>query len=121
MGLSKLSRTVWKNIEGGFMGSLVKHKDEAPEIVGRSFLRNHNKREFWLYHLKYTFCEMLNILAVIASFYVVNSFLHKFDSYGSDVMYYKSRDINMNANDKLNDPQCALFPTVVSCDVSLLG
>jgi len=122
LGLAKLSRTVWKNIEGGFMASLVKHKDESPEKVGRSFLRDNKKSEFWLYHLKYTFCEMLNILAVVASFYLVNSFLHeKFNSYGSDVMYYKNKEINTIENERLNDPQCALFPTVVSCDVSVVG
>merc|ERR1719510_2131958 len=122
LGLAKMSRTVWKNIEGGFMASLVKDKDKAPENVGRSFLKNHKDRDFLLYHLKYTFCEMLNILAVIASFYLVNSFLHeKFNSYGSDVMYYRNKEINTIENERLNDPQCALFPTVVSCDVSVGG
>jgi len=122
LGLAKMSRTVWKNIEGGFMASLVKDKDKAPENVGRSFLKNHKDRDFLLYHLKYTFCEMLNILAVIASFYLCNRFLHeKFESYGSDVIYYKNQDINTIRNTDMSDPQCALFPTVVSCDVSLIS
>merc|ERR1712241_1504290 len=122
LGLAKMSRTVWKNIEGGFMASLVKDKDEAPEKVGRSFLENLKDRDFLLYPLKYTFCEMLNIAAVIASFYLCNRFLHeKFESYGRDVIYYKNQDINTIINAEINDPQCALFPTVVSCDVQLIG
>merc|ERR1712165_444129 len=122
LGLAKMSRTVWKNIEGGFMASLVKDKDEAPEKVGRSFLENHKNSDFLLYHLKYTFCEMLNIVAVIASFYLCNRFLHKkFESYGSDIIHYKNQDINTIRNAEINDPQCALFPTVVSCDVKLIG
>jgi len=122
LGLAKMSRTVWKNIEGGFMARLVKDKDEAPEKVGRSFLKNHKDRDFFLYHLKYTFCEMLNIVAVVASFYLCNSFLRgKFESYGRDVIYYKNKDEDFIRNEKMSDPQCALFPTVVSCDVSLVG
>merc|ERR1711994_68831 len=122
LGLAKMSRTVWKNIEGGFIASLVKDKDKAPEKVGRSFLKNHKDRDFLLYHLKYTFCEMLNIVAVVASFYLCNSFLHeKFESYGRDVIDYKNKDINTIRNAEINDPQCALFPTVVSCDVKLIG
>merc|ERR1712020_46141 len=122
LGLAKMSRTVWKNIEGGFMASLVEDKVKAPENVGRSFLKNHKDRDFLLYHLKYTFCEMLNILAVIASFYLCNSFLlEKFESYGSDVIEYKNTNINTIRNTDWTDPQCALFPTVVSCDVSLIG
>merc|ERR1712038_882177 len=122
LGLAKMSRTVWKNIEGGFMASLVKDKDEAPEKVGRSFIKNHKDRDFLLYHLKYTFCEMLNIAAVIASFYLCNRFLHeKFESYGSDVVYYKNLDDYTINNAKISDPQCSLFPTVVSCDVQLGG
>merc|ERR1712165_337182 len=122
LGLAKMSRTVWKNIEGGFMASLVEDKDKAPENVGRSFLKNHKDRDFLLYHLKYTFCEMLNILAVIASFYLCNRFLlEKFEFYGSDVIYYKNTDINTIRNTDMSDPQCALFPTVVACDVSLIS
>merc|ERR1712165_170925 len=122
LGLAKMSRTVWKNIEGGFMASLVKDKDKAPEKVGRSFLKTHKDTDFLLYHLKYTFCEMLNIVAVVASFYLCNSFLHeKFESYGRDVIDYKNKDINTIRNAEINDPQCALFPTVVSCDVKLIG
>merc|ERR1712038_978324 len=122
LGLAKMSRTVWKNIEGGFMASLVKDKDKAPEKVGRSFLKNHKDRDFLMYHLKYTFCEMLNIVAVVASFYLCNWFLlEKFNSYGSDVIDYKNKDINTIRNAEINDPQCALFPTVVSCDVKLIG
>merc|ERR1712038_1668167 len=122
LGLAKMSRTVWKNIEGGFMANLVKDKNEAPEKVGRSFLKNYKNRDFLLYHLKYTFCEMLNIVAVIASFYLCKKFLHeKFETYGSDVIEYKNTNIDTIRNTDMPDPQCALFPTVVSCDVNLVG
>ena len=71
-------------------------------------LKGRNK----VYYLKFLFCQILNIVILIANFYITSDFLDtNFSSYGTDVLEY----LNDDTKGALN-PMCKVFPTAVSCN-----
>jgi len=83
LGLAKLSRTVWKGLEGGLISSLVGHGDG--EKVGRAFLEQ-SRFKCAYFQLSFFFCEMLNVVCVFISMYLCDELLiNKFWSYGVKV------------------------------------
>merc|ERR1719228_58484 len=138
LGLAKLSRTVWKGLEGGLVASIVT-QDDQPEVhpesgkekkvekgekMGKEFLK-HTTSECAFFQLKFFFCEILNIVCVFVSMYVCDELLiNKFWSYGIEVAEFMKKSAFYVKEHRTPDPKCNLFPTEVSCDfrtVSLTG
>lgn len=119
MGLAKLSRTLWKSLEGGLLESIIKSQDK--EKVGREFLkksRERNQVKYRAFHIKFFFCELLNVAAVLVSMSICDHLFNgKFWSYGTDVFEYMKKDPDTISTYSLPDPKCNIFPTEVSCDV----
>jgi len=119
IGLSKMSRTVWKSLEGNLIATLIRSNDG--EKIGKEFMEKCNKRnkiKYRVYHIKFFLCEILNVVAVIASFTICDElFDGKFWNYGSDTFNYMQEPQETIDDHKLIDPKCNLFPTEVSCQV----
>jgi len=120
MGLAKLSRTLWKSLEGGLLESIVKSQDK--EKVGREFLKKSKERnqiKYRAFHIKFFFCELLNVAAVLVSMSICdNLFNGRFWSYGTEVFDYMKMDPETIDTHKIPDPKCNIFPTEVSCQVA---
>lgn len=119
LGLSKLSRTVWKSLEGGLIATLIRSNDG--EKIGKEFLEKCNKRnkiKYRVYHIKYFLCEVLNVVAVLVSFWISDMLFNgKFWAYGGDVIDFMQMDPVTVEEQQIPDPKCTLFPTEVSCQV----
>jgi len=118
-----LPNAIWKMMERGLMqefGSTAK----SPTIMADKGRLNTTlntyvdyfqslRSETTAYTIGFFFCELLNIAATIANFYIANAFLnHKFTTYGYEVVEYFRTD--GEALSKPN-PMCDAFPTIVSC------
>jgi len=121
MGLAKLSRTVWKSVEGGLIESIIKSQDK--EKIGREFInksREKNQVKFRSFHIKFFFCEILNIAAVLISMWICDQLFNgKFWSYGNNVFEYMKLSPDLQDTYEIPDPKCDLFPTEVSCTVKV--
>jgi len=120
MGLVKIPRVIWKNLcERGLMASMVER--ETGEKIAARFHKLRNKSNF--YFLGFVLCELLNILAVICCFSLLDRLLNgKFWSYGLDVNnYYGTKptqeELKSNPDLAKPNPMCSLFPTEVACNL----
>jgi len=118
----KIPDVIWGFLEGGFMASfddkhgrsvsIHKNQEEKEKLIAShvslfGVLKGRNK----VYYLKFLFCQILNIVILIANFYITSDFLDtNFSSYGTDVLEY----LNDDTKGALN-PMCKVFPTAVSC------
>ena len=76
-------------------------------------LKGNNK----FYYFKFLFCQILNIVLLIANFSMTSAFLDTdFSTYGTDVLEYLTDD-----NDSRLNPMCKVFPTAVSCTMPKVG
>ena len=120
MGMVKIPRVIWKNLcERGLMASLVER--ETGEKIAARF--NKLRKRSKIYFIGFVVCELLNIIAVVLCFHILNSLLNgKFWSYGVDVNNYygtKQTQDQMKSNPDLEkpNPMCNLFPTEVACNL----
>merc|ERR1712106_338680 len=120
MGLVKIPRVIWKNLcERGLMASMVER--ETGEKIAARFHKLRNKSN--IYFLGFVVCELLNILAVICCFSLLDRLLNgKFWSYGLDANnYYGTKptqeELNSNPGLAKPNPMCSLFPTEVACNL----
>jgi len=125
MGLSKLSRMLWKMMEGGVMSEFKKENASTAE----TFIKMKEKKTLGIdsisiYFFKHFLMEVLNIIFLVVSIAVVNSLLHRqFLNYWPDISsfpYGESSDDLRRANGK-GEPKCRLFPTEVNCQVNTGG
>jgi len=131
-----LPRKIWKSSEGGLMAtfgrtgvtSFVSRKDPDKEDSGiveedvrkvSVFFINslhHNNG----YFLTFVFCEILNMIVIVANIYLTDFFLEgRFMKYGTQVVNYLGHD-RVARLDKPN-PLCTVFPTVTSCTFHSVG
>ncbi|XP_023330142.1 innexin inx3 isoform X2 [Eurytemora carolleeae] len=115
MGLSKLARTLWKEVlEGGLLKDLLLRRRQET-ICGEKIaceFKLQGKRKLLNYALFYIFCEVLNLLSVLLCVGVFDKILfNRFWSYGSDFITYTSSERGSG----VSNPMCEIFPTVVSC------
>merc|ERR1712062_680254 len=124
----KIPDVIWGLLEGGFMKSFADdsansvsiHKDEEAKkklikshISLFGVLKGNNK----FYYFKFLFCQILNIVLLIANFSMTSAFLDTdFSTYGTDVLEYLTDD-----NDSRLNPMCKVFPTAVSCTMPKVG
>jgi len=120
MGLVKLPRVIWKSLfERGTMASLVER--QTGEKIASRF--NKLSRRTNIYFICFVICELLNMVAVIICFHIMNSLLNgKFWSYGVNVNnYYSSKptqeELRSNPGLEAPNPMCNLFPTEVACNI----
>ena len=120
LGMVKIPRFIWKNLcERGLMASLVER--ETGEKIAERF--NKLRKRSNIYFIGFVVCELLNIIAVVLCFHILNSLLNgKFWSYGVDVNNYygtKQTQDQMKSNPDLEkpNPMCNLFPTEVACNL----
>jgi len=123
MSVVKIPRMIWKNLcERGIMLSLVGEEDRLGEKIAARFKKLHSRRTTFQYHISYAVCEVLNIVAVIICFYIIDALLdNQFLSYGNDVNQYYSmkpseEDLKFNPTLDMPNPMCNLFPTEVACN-----
>jgi len=116
-----ISGKLWKYFEDGLLeqfgtkkqlSKLIEEEElnkhaEATAKRFRALSRNANNRRFFLF----LFCEVLNIIALIFNFCLIDVFLGgRFAAYGSDVVKYSiEKDINAE------NPMCSAFPTLTAC------
>jgi len=124
----KIPDVIWGLLEGGFMKSFADgsansvsiHKDEEAKkklikshISLFGVLKGNNK----FYYFKFLFCQILNIVLLIANFSMTSAFLDTdFSTYGTDVLEYLSEP-----KDSRSNPMCQVFPTAVSCTYFEIG
>jgi len=117
LGLVKLPRVIWKKLcEKGVMENLVGDNKEDAEKIARKLkkMRKQNRSARYLYF--FTFCEVLNVLMLVACFIILNRLLHgEFSRYGINVTDYYSKGSNQGEG-SFDNPMCNLFPTVVACN-----
>jgi len=127
----KIPDVIWGLLEGGFMKSFADdsansvsiHKDEEAKkklikshISLFGVLKGNNK----FYYFKFLFCQILNIVLLIANFSMTSAFLDTdFSTYGTDVLNYLSLDADTKRT--RTDPMCQVFPTAVSCTYAKIG
>jgi len=123
MGLVKIPRVIWKKVcERGVMAGLVGNGETGEKIVVRFNKLKKRSTTVW-YHVCFAACELLNIVAVIICFHIMNSLLNgKFWTYGTDVNnYYSSKlspeQLKQNPDLERPNPMCSLFPTEVACNI----
>jgi len=122
---------VWKALENGLLEQfgdkneisrlieeeeLNKHANEKARRF-RALSRNANNRRFYYF----LFCEMINIVALIFNFCLIDVFLGgRFSSYGSDVVNYLIQK-DPNAQEQEGNPMCSAFPTLTACKFKFGG
>jgi hypothetical protein len=116
--LVKIPRFIWKNlIERGTLECLVEVKDDKPEEEAEKIvqkLQKLRKRSVGAkYHLGFAFCEFLNLVMVLACFFLVDGLLsNKFADYAISVKQFYS-----SSEDQKSNPMCMAFPTFVNCEI----
>merc|ERR1711892_1028859 len=113
MALVKIPRTIWTELcERGVMASMVGDDKQNAEKIAKRFQKL--KRRSGQYLVFFAFCELLNIVMLIACFLIMDSLLNgDFWSYGTSVSnYYQGGSKETKAN-----PMCNLFPTEVACNL----
>jgi len=113
MALVKIPRTIWTELcERGVMASMVGDDKQNAEKIAKRFQKL--KKRSGQYLVFFAFCELLNIVMLIACFLIMDSLLNgDFWSYGTSVSnYYQGGSKKTEAN-----PMCNLFPTEVACNL----
>merc|ERR1711953_1641129 len=124
----KIPDVIWGLLEGGFMKSFAddsansvsihKNEEDKKKLIDSHIslfgvLKGNNK----FYYFKFLFCQILNIVLLIANFSMTSAFLDTdFSTYGTDVLEYLTDD-----NDSRLNPMCKVFPTAVSCTMPKVG
>merc|ERR1711953_216925 len=118
LAVIKAPRVLWKEVcERGMIAGAVGGEDGQPaEKIAERFRKL--RRKAIRFHWAFFFCEVLNIVSVIACFTILDTlFGGNFMDYGSKYSAYTSSE---NKADDVN-PLCNLFPSVVSCTLLIGG
>jgi len=113
----KAPRFIWKVVfERGHLKGVVGDGKEIAEKMSYRFTKLKKRNRARFYYVGYFICEMLNLLCLVACFFILDSlFDGKFRDYGTNVLNYDKTDSHAV------DPKCNLFPTEVSCNVQTGG
>ena len=113
----KAPRFIWKVVfERGHLKGVVGDGKEIAEKMSYRFTKLKKRNRARFYYVGYFICEMLNLLCLVACFFILDSlFDGKFRDYGTNVLNYDKTDSHAV------DPKCNLFPTEVSCNVKTGG
>jgi len=125
LAMIKMPRIIWKNVcERGLMKSLVGDGTKIGEKIAERFKKLRQRSACVSYHICFAACELLNIVALILCFHIMDSLLNgRFWSYGIDVNnYYGTKptleELKSNPGLEKPNPMCSLFPTEVACNVA---
>jgi len=119
-GFAKLPRSVWRNwLEDGMMKNLLGQQAD-PAVITQNFLDF--RPRYINYHVKFAFCEFLNLAMVVVSMLVTDGLLlKKFFSYGQEVFHFiwSVKHVGPEGQYLSHDPMCELFPTEVACYIRI--
>jgi len=118
-----LPRCLWLMWEGGLMKffgkgtttRFIEDEEEKKEKLVQFFCRNiHNK--YNVYFCGFIFCEVLNLVIVISSFFITDKFLHyRYSNYGYKVWQYYLMPAEEQQMPFVINPMCYTFPRIASC------
>jgi len=116
---------LWKIWEGGLLQTLVmdlrcptlddQTRDKSVDTLVNYYVKNLHHHKFYL--VKYTFCELMNLVNVIAQIFITDKFLGgEFTTYGIRVAKF----INMDQEER-EDPMVRVFPKMTKCSFHFYG
>ena len=134
--ITKMPGILWHNfLERDVMDKLVKDMDENGSKAAERFFKVSTRRgglplQAAIYNLGFALCEILNFVAILVNGYILHSVLNKeFISYGIGVQNHRNfvppseTLAELPPSDRVRpiNPMCKLFPTEISCNVSMGG
>ena len=121
LAIIKTPRFFWKHFcERGLMESMVQ-LDTDSEKLNSKFRKIRGRRSL-MYFISFAFCEILNILSVVACMASLNALLDgQYMTYGHAVQEFYANTEEDRKSLKMVNPMCNVFPTEVSCDVASGG
>jgi len=122
-----LPRLLWKTAEGGVMKLLTAgltdidsfmdqdRRKEGVQLIASYYNVTPSRRG--TYFMKFVFCELLNLINVVAQIYFTDMFLgYQFTKFGRDVFAVSEQDLHTRV-----DPMDKVFPKVAKCQFSKYG
>merc|ERR1712217_886548 len=95
--------------------------DNDSEKLNSKFRKIRGRRSL-MYFISFAFCEILNILSVVACMASLNALLDgQYMTYGHAVQEFYANTEEDRKSLKMVNPMCNVFPTEVSCDVASGG
>ncbi|KAF8773766.1 innexin inx2-like [Argiope bruennichi] len=116
---------LWRNLESGRMKNLVQKlrnpvltsKESEECFNGLACYFRGRRFEHQYYAIKFLFCEILNLVIVIAQIYFIDVFLGgQFRKYGIEVIKYANEE-----QENRLDPMIKVFPRITKCTFHKYG
>ena len=118
---------LWQCFEGGLLEQFGNKKEKTKMTITdhdkmqetakkhADFFKSLTTKKNNEYFFFFLLCELLNVIILVANYYLINAFLGgRFSTYGADVVAFSMKDPDVYPGE-IFDPMCDAFPTIVNC------